>query len=216
MTTQEKEQICSIAAMLFAPPDAMLVDDLEQEDFRLLLAKCFRKWGCDHPDMVSPFIRRLDRNSFLGSLQDEYERLFTDLDGVRISLVESTYKPWTMDKECGVVFAASKGLVMGDWAAHLLDIYERLSLEIPEDFRSTPDHLVLELEFLALLHQTAPRERISMFVEDHLDWIPELKKEMDKAGASPFYRNAVEFIQLFLEHETNHGKVKNHGKKRIC
>ncbi|MEN6507784.1 MAG: molecular chaperone TorD family protein [Smithella sp.] len=215
MTTQEKEQICSIAATLFSPPDALLVDDLDQEGFRLLLVKCFRKWGCD-PEMVSPFIRGLDRDLFLGALQSEYERLFTALDGLRISLVESTYKPWTLDKDCGVIFAASKGLVMGDWAAHLLDIYECLSLEIPEDFRSTPDHLVLELEFLSLLHQSAPKEWISTFVEDHLDWIPELKKEIDKAGSSPFYRNSVEFVQLFLEHETNDGKVKDHGKKRIC
>lgn len=215
MTTQEKEQICSIAAMLFAPPDAMLVDDLEQESFHRLLAKCFLKWGRDS-EMASPFIRGWDRDSFLGALQSEYERLFTDMDGVRISLVESTYKPWTLDKDCGMVFAASKGLVMGDWAAHLLDIYERLSLEIPEDFRSTPDHLVLELEFLSLLHQSAPKEWISTFVEDHLDWIPELKKEMDKAGSSPFYKNAVEFVQLFLEHETSDGKVNDHGKKRIC
>ena len=215
MTTQEKEQICSIAAMLFAPPDEMLVDDLEQEGFRNLLSKCFLKWGRD-PEMVSPFIRGVDRDSFLGALRGEYERLFTDLDGVRISLVESTYKPWTLDKDCGVVFAASKGLVMGDWAAHLQDIYEHLSLEIPEDFRSTPDHLVLELEFLALLHQTAPKEWISKFVEDHLDWIPELKKEMEKAVPFPFYRNAVEFVQLFLEHETSDGKVNDHGKKRIC
>ena len=215
MTTREKEQICSIAAMLLAPPDTMLVEDLEQEGFRHLLAKCFFKWGRDS-EMVSPFICGLDRDSFLGSLQDEYERLFTDMDGVRISLVESTYKPWTMDKECGVVFAASKGLVMGDWAAHILDIYERLSMEIPEGFRSTPDHLVLELEFLALLYQTASQEWVSKFIEDHLDWIPELKKEMEKAGPSPFYSNAVEFVQLFLEHETSDGKVNDHGKKRIC
>ena len=109
--------------------------------------------------------------------------------------------------------------------AHLQNVHLRygsavalrgLSLEIPEDFRSTPDHLVLELEFLSLLHQSAPKEWISTFVEDHLDWIPELKKEMDKAGSSPFYKNAVEFVQLFLEHETNDGKVKDHGKKRIC
>lgn len=215
MTKQEKEQVCAIAAELLAPPDAVLVDDLAQDDLRALLTKCLHDWDCD-PAMVSPFFCEMDRDSFLGSLQSEYARLFTDQEGARLSLVESTYKPWTIDKGCGVVFASSKGLVMGDWALHLLDIYERLSLKIPEAFRSTPDHLVLELEFLALLHQTAPQEWILKFIEDHLDWVPDLKKEMDRADAGPFYRNAVAFVQIFLQHESKHGKANNHGEKRIC
>ena len=56
-------------------------------------------------------------------LQGEYERLFGQWEGERISLVESTYKPWTTDKECGMVFAASKGLVMGDSALHMQELY---------------------------------------------------------------------------------------------
>jgi TorA maturation chaperone TorD len=203
MTKEEKEQVCLLAAGLLAPPDHLLVDDLEDSDLRRLLAKCFDEWGRPS-EIVSPFIRGMDRDSFLDSLRSEYERLFTDLDGARISLVESTYKPWTIDKECGVVFAASKGLLMGDWACHLLDIYRSLSIEVPEDFRSTPDHLVLELELLALLHRTSPQAWISMFAKDHLDWIPELKKEMDRAESSLFYKNAIEFIQLFLQHEIHH------------
>ncbi len=114
-----------------------------------------------------------------------------------------------------MVFAASTGLLMGDCALHMQEIYRQLSLEVPEEFRSMPDHLVLELEFLALLYRFASDEQIERFIEDHLDWIPELKGAMEKANPHPFYRNAVELIHLFLQHETKNGKVKDHGQKKI-
>ena len=114
-----------------------------------------------------------------------------------------------------MVFAASKGLVMGDSALHMRELYRQASLEVPEEFRSMPDHLVLELEFLALLYHSATPEQIEGFIGDHLDWIPELKERMEKANPHPFYRNAVELIHLFLQHETKNGKVKNHGQKKI-
>ena len=70
-----------------------------------------------------------DREESLPALQEEYARLFGPWDE-KISLVESTYKPWTGDKQCGMVFAASKGLVMGDHALHMLELYRQSSLEV--------------------------------------------------------------------------------------
>jgi TorA maturation chaperone TorD len=65
------------------------------------------------------------------------------------------------------------------------------------------------------MYRFASDEQIEQFISDHLDWIPELKGAMEKAKPHPFYENAVELIHLFLQNETNTGKVKHHGQKKI-
>jgi TorA maturation chaperone TorD len=214
MTSGEKERFCAFAASLLAPPEVAMVDDLRQAELRPLIERYVREWGGDG-QLPSVWIKEASREDFLSTLQEEYARLFDQWEGEKISLVESTYKPWTMDKECRMVFAASKGLVMGDYALHMIEIYRQLSLEVPEQFRSMPDHLILELEFLALLYKSASNAQIERFIGDHLDWIPDLKETLEKSNPHPFYRNAIELIHLFLQNETKTGKVKHHGQKKI-
>jgi TorA maturation chaperone TorD len=213
MTNGEKEQFCAFAASIFAPPDGAMMDDLGQDDLRTLIGEFVRPGG-GAKQLPPLFADGENREEFLSALQGEYERLFGQWEG-RISLVESTYKPWTTDKGCGMVFAASTGLVMGDSALHMQAIYQHLSLEVPDVFRSMPDHLVLEMEFLALLYRSASREQIERFIEDHLDWIPELKAALEEADPHPFYRNAVEIIHQFLQQEANSGRGNDHGQKKI-
>jgi TorA maturation chaperone TorD len=213
MTNGDKERFCAFAAALFAPPAGAIVDELQQEELRSLIGEYARKWGGDKK-LQEGFIPEAGREELLSTLQGEYTRLFGPW-GEKISLVESTYKTWTTDKACQMVFAASKGLLMGDYALHMLELYRRLSLEVPEEYRSMPDHLVLELEFLALMYRHASDEAIERFIGDHLDWIPELRGAMEKAKPHPFYGNAVELLHLFLQHETKNGKEKDHGKKKI-
>ena len=44
---------------------------------------------------------------------------------------------------------------MGDSAMHLLEIYRQCGLEVAEEFKGCPDHIVLELEFLSYLYRWA-------------------------------------------------------------
>jgi len=213
MTNGEKQQFCAFAASLFAPPVETIVDDLRQDELHVLIGEYARKWGGDG-QLPEALIRETGKADLLSALRREYERLFGEWEE-KISLVESTYKRWTEDKQCGMVFAVSKGLFMGDYALHMQELYRQTSLEVPEEYRSMPDHLVLELEFLALLYRFAPDEQIERFIGDHLDWIPELKEAMEKAQPHPFYSSAVELLQLFLQHEAINGKVKHHGQKKI-
>jgi TorA maturation chaperone TorD len=214
MTNGEKERFCSFAASMIAPPDDALVDDLRGEEFRSLLTGSLGEGGGDG-ELSALIGGEGCREDLLYALQGEYARLFGQWEGKRISLVESAYKPWTTDKGCGMVFAASTGLVMGDSALHMLELYRQLSLTVPEQFRSMPDHLVLELEFLALLYRCASNGQIERFIGDHLDWIPELRRELETADPHPFYRDAVEIIRLFLHNEAKNGKVDDHGQKKI-
>lgn len=213
MTNREKEQFCAFAASLFAPPDGTIVDDLQKDGLLSVIGEYTRKWGGDG-QLQERITQEADNEETLSVLQAEYKRLFGEWEE-EISLVESTYKSWTDDKECKMVFAASKGLIMGDHALHMQELYRQASLEIPEEYRSRPDHLVLELEFLALMYRFAPDEAIERFIGDHLDWIPELKATMENAKAHPFYANAVEILHLFLQKETKIEKAKEHEQKKI-
>ena len=202
VTAHEKETFCTISASLLAPPDERLLNDLAQPELRSFLTEVLARWGGEVRALTAILGTRGQKRS-LTTLQKEYDRLFNPYRGKVVSLVESTYKPWTKDKGCGMVFAASTGLVMGDPAVHLLDVYREVSLEVPDAFRSTPDHLILELEFLAFLYCDGTPEQSRRFIDDHLDWIPDLREEMERARAKPFYRRAVELIDIFVRNEQN-------------
>ena len=214
MTNREKGYFCALSASLLAPPDGEMVGQLKQGRIQSLLEENIGKWGGD-PQLLADLSAEKNPEGDLADLQREYERLFGNLPGSKISLVESTYKPWSRDSGCVLAFAGEKGLLMGDAALHMREMFRQLSLEVPEEFRSTPDHLVLELEFLSLLYTCATQEQVRRFITDHLDWIPDLKEQVERANPHPFYRNAIELINLFLVHESKEGKAKSHGPKNF-
>ncbi len=212
MTDREKGYFCALAACLLAPPDGEMMEQLKQGGIRSLLEKNIGECGGDL-QLLAELSNERSSEGDLQILQREYVRLFANLPGPEISLVESTYKRWTGDSGCVLAFAGEKGLLMGDAALHMREMFRQLSLEVPEEFRSTPDHLVLELEFLSLLYHSTTQEQVQRFIKDHLDWIPDLKDRVDQANPHPFYRNAIELINLFLVHERKEGKAKSHGPK---
>jgi len=214
MTNREKGYFCALAASLLAPPDGEILGQLSQGRIRSLLEGNVRECGGD-PQLLAELSSERSSEGDLQALQREYVRLFGNFPGQKISLVESTYKPWTGDSGCVLAFAGEKGLLMGDAALHMREMFRQLSLEVPEEFRSTPDHLVLELEFLSFLYHSATQEQVQTFLKDHLDWIPDLKGRVDRANPHPFYRNAIELINSFLVHERKEGKAKNHGPKNF-
>jgi len=214
MTNREKGYFCTLAASLLAPPDREMVGQVKQGRIWSLLEENIGKWVGD-PQLLAELSAEKNPVGDLSALQMEYERLFGNLLGAKISLVESTYKPWTGDSGCALAFAGDKGLLMGDAALHMREIFRQLSLELPEEFRSSPDHLVLELEFLSLLYNCATQEQVQRFITDHLDWIPDLKEQVDRANPHPFYRKVIELINLFLVHESKEAKDKGHGPKNF-
>ncbi|MCX8117175.1 MAG: molecular chaperone TorD family protein [Desulfobacterota bacterium] len=148
-------------------------------------------------------------------LRSEYFRLFENEGGVKISLVESCYKPWTRDPDCLLPFAREKGFLMGDSALHLSALYQYCGLEVPDLFKGMPDHLVLELEFLSFLYRHGREREARRFIEDHLDWIPSLVEMCQSVQAHPFYLSLVELLRLFLDSEKVRLEKEEHGEKEI-
>jgi TorA maturation chaperone TorD len=213
MTGQEKAPFCQILATLFYPPNQELVKQIYQGNIYSFFQKYSQPYGKD-TDLIRGFFMEGDPKSLLKDLSEAYESLF-GLGGESISLVESYYKPWTLDPHWPLPFASSKGLLMGDSALHLLEIYRLCNLEVAEEFRGRPDHLALELEFLSYLYRWATDLEVKQFIEDHLDWISLLKEKLKRFDPHPFYVSTLEILDLFLKRERERLEVEGNGEKKI-
>jgi TorA maturation chaperone TorD len=210
MTKEEKEQLCQLLASLFSPPDEEMVRQARQEGIHSFFQRYVQSWEGD-VCILKGVLMEGDPGAILKELGDEYDRLFSGLSGEGASMVESVYKRWTHDPLCSLPFASERGLLMGDSALHLSEIYRLCGLEVAEDFRSCPDHLVLELEFLSYLYRRATEPEIWKFVEDHLDWISLFKEELAKLHPHPYYTSLLEVLSLFLNEERKRSEMRNNG-----
>jgi TorA maturation chaperone TorD len=215
MTNAERERFLEILACLFSPPDREMVELVHQGNIYSFFHHYFQIWGED-TNILEGFLMERGPEIIFRDLKEEYGRLFSSEAGSeKISLVESFYKPWTQDPHCPLPFATEKGLLMGDSALHLLALYKQCGLELGEEYQGTPDHLVMELEFLSFLYERATDKEIKIFIEDHLDWITLLREEFKEFHCHPFYRSALEVLILFLHKGKERLEVEDSGKKEV-
>jgi TorA maturation chaperone TorD len=214
MTNPEKEHTCHVFASLLLPPDRELIEQGMRGVLHSFFQGQVRSRGGER-GLPAGLMLEGEIDSLMGELKNEYDRLFSGVCGEGVSLVESYHKPWTRDVLCPLPFASGRGLLMGDPAVHLLDVYRECGLEVAEEFRAFPDHLVMELEFLSYLYRWADDVQIGIFIKDHLDWIPLLKEELKKLHPHPFYNGLLEALDLFLKAEKDELEIGNHGEKSI-
>ncbi len=200
MTNREKEYFCQLLASLFYPPDLELVKQMHQRTLFTFFEKYIESIG-GQKNILKGFLNEEGAENLFEDLRKEYDRLFSGLSQDSVSLAESFYKPWTADPHCPLPFASERGLLMGDSALHLLEVYHQCGLEASGEFKGCPDHLAMELEFLSYLYRWATDIEIKMFIEDHLNWISLLKEEMDQRHPHPFYVGVLEILVLFLKRE---------------
>jgi len=214
MTNQETEFLCHVFATLFYSPDPEAAEQVQQGAVHSFFQKVVRSLKGDGV-LLNGFQMGGSSEAIRHELKDAHERLFSGVNGERISLVESFYKPWTKDPRCLLPFASEQGLLMGDSALHLREVYRQCNLEVGEEFRNTPDHLCMELEFLSFLYRWATDAQIRRFIDDHLDWIPLVKCELDRARAHPFYRSLTDVLILFVDQERERLEVMGNGEKKV-
>jgi TorA maturation chaperone TorD len=212
MTAREKEHLCELMAAVFSPPEAEGIEQIRREAF--ILEESFKSWGGDAA-LLFGLKTAGDAEAFSRDLRGEYDRLFGGKTGESAPLVESCYKPWTRDAECHLSFARGKGLFMGDSALHMAHILRYSGVEVPESFRACPDHLVLELEFLSALYGEGTDQEVRQFIHDHLDWIPQMKRDLKQLGPHQFYLSAAELLDGFLRHEKIRLEIPDDGKKSL-
>ncbi len=210
MIREDKADLLALLSSFWAPPDEALLEVLGSPETKVFLKEVAAGLNLEASFLLQS-LKKENLKQWLEVLKEEYGRLFLDWQGERISLVESTYKPWTQDPTCSLAFAGEKGLLRGDPALHLSQIFRGLSLEVPPEFRETPDHLAIELEFLSSLYRTATEEEALGFIRDHLDWVFELKQKILGASPHPFYQDALELLVRFLNQQREKGSKENHG-----
>jgi TorA maturation chaperone TorD len=213
MNNQEKESFCQVMASLFYNPDFDLATKIYQGDLYSFFENYVQRWK-RNGDLSKGFLMQGDAEQIFGDLEAAYERLFAGVGSEEIPLIESCYKPWTQDPQCPLPFASEKGLLMGDSALHLSALYRHCSLEVADEFKGCPDHLVMELEFLSYLYRWASDGAIKRFIEDHLDWVPLLRDESKRLQPHPFYASALNVLDLFLNKERERLE-KEHEEKKV-
>lgn len=137
----------------------------------------------------------------LPTLAAAYHRSFLFPPESRIVPVESVYRPWTRDAGAEIPFGGSEGLLMSDHALHMNALYESFGLAPPPEYKPTPDHLSLELEFAALLLQRNDPERHAVFIREHLDWVDRLAEDALRQDIPAYYLQAVKLTAQFLARE---------------
>jgi TorA maturation chaperone TorD len=133
------------------------------------------------------------------SLREEYRRLFEGHMPPYIVPVESVYKRWSNDPECKLPMAGEKGYLMGDPAMDMIKRYQARDIVIPDKYSSMPDHIALEMEYMAFLCINGDIEEQMEFLGSHLNWIDELAKEIKNfEQGSKFYSAGAEITVLII------------------
>lgn len=110
----------------------------------------------------------------------------------------------------GSVYLEKNRQIMGDTTIGVLKCYEDAGLTVDE--KEPPDHIAIELEFMAFLctreaearaagKVTQAQKFFSMqsdFYHSFLSWTPRLCEEMRRATDNPFYRALAECLARFM------------------
>lgn len=90
---------------------------------------------------------------------------------------------------------------MSDRALHMQELYRQAGLTFPPEFAAAPDHLALELEFMALLCERASFKSQAEFCADHLDWLDDLAVDAVEKGIPAFYRVMLGATAAFVRRD---------------
>ncbi|MBI3815388.1 MAG: molecular chaperone TorD family protein [Nitrospinae bacterium] len=140
-----------------------------------------------------------ETNEVFERLKSEYYPLFVGPVPPFALPVESVYKEWTAEE--GAILSKQKGLLMGDSAIDMINIYKAEGIEVPPAFNAMPDHITLLLEYTAHLCESASQDEQKKFISDHFDWLPDFGKDVFSLSKSKFYRCAVDVTLKFIQNE---------------
>lgn len=192
--SEELQNILIIFAEFYKYPSEELIKEINTGQLDRDLAALFSNVGF----LFKPNIQE-NIQTGLG-LREQYHYCFSGIKKPFVTPVESIYKQWTSDQTVKLSIAKSKGYLMGDSALHMKHLFQQFGVTIPDEYAYMPDHLTLQLEFLALLIEKKRIDIIKQFFKDHLDWLPFMIDELKPLDDSSFYIYITVMLQSFLDH----------------
>ncbi|MBW2070914.1 MAG: molecular chaperone TorD family protein [Deltaproteobacteria bacterium] len=139
----------------------------------------------------------------------DYEALFRIPGDAYIHPFESVYRDENFRGG-----HARRTRVLGLWALQVANMYEAEGLAPAEGFTELPDHLGVELQFMAVLCRKAARalekggrqaveslrRKQLVFLEDHLlCWSPQCLQLMTERATTTFYRSLARLLSSYME-----------------
>lgn len=122
-----------------------------------------------------------------------------------LPLVESLYKDWG-GRSAGLQHG--QGYYLGESAQHARAVFDSLGIEIPHEYESMPDHLVLLLELFEYLRDNASAQDAADFARHHFDWLVDyrqalatrMENENDASlvEVAQFYRHLLSYVEEFV------------------
>lgn len=122
-------------------------------------------------------------------LNRQYLGVFEAFETPAAPPAESPYKEWYADYD--------GGLLGGPAAVEMQQRYDAMGVTPPEQYPA--DHVALLLEYASLLLEASHDEEFRAFVDEHLDWVPALRRATERAAAeAPFYEWVVGVLDAVL------------------
>jgi TorA maturation chaperone TorD len=206
----------------------MPTDDFEtlaaRADLARLLAACFYEPGPEFAEerlfvSMAQAAARIDPSlaEAAGRLGEAFaagdaQELLVDYTRLFLGPVAALAQPY------GSVWLEERQSLMQDSTLAVISLYEAGGVEVDEDFRDLPDHIVAELEFLYLLlfrRAEALRNEDAdaaaryaglqrRFLDEHLGrWVPPFAAAILGGAQTAFYRELASLTDLFVRNEAS-------------
>lgn len=193
-----RAEVYRIFSECYKEPSLEFAGDVEGAVLYTELAQCF---GCLGLSAGLEGLRLPGEPAVIfEKLKKEYYPLFVGPFPPFALPVESVYKGWAHEGTTPIVAPDARGMFMGEPAVDMLKRYQYYDIQVPVAFKDTPDHLALLLEYMGLLCE-AESEAQGIFLRDHLDWVPEFRRLIDRCSDSGFYRCVAGATESFLAYE---------------
>ena len=172
------------------------------------LAQSFRypeqTWLCEpYFDLLNNIVQNLDlENDALGLRQSYY----ANKEGLEILQIEHTRlfinaHPAVIAPPYSSVYLDQEGNLFGPSAVWVRKFYQQHGFELSGE-GDIPDHLVLELDFIALLIDEGQDDEAEQFLNEHFrKWFPFFKERVLNGSTNKFYSTLLTLVDLFTREE---------------
>lgn len=202
-----RSRVYAVLSVAFSPPREGLGAPGAPQAAVLILREASQALAIAVPERALAAIEEGGRHATMNlaqggvdELEVEYNRLFVGPGAPRVYPYESLYR-------------GSMSLVMGPSAGEVLQAYRRNGLAITTAFKDLPDHIAVELEFMARLcceearAGSAGRVDLALrlkqeqrsFLDAHLaSWLPAMCEKVIRETTSTIYRGFAEIAAIFV------------------